>query len=124
MTINCTIFSQASDQIEDKVVNIFSPLRKKQKIMDKLQDNLEANIKGKDDHDVLSQGFFGEVKKKKKKDKHFLKTTLNSLHDNYFGHNLQQNNQKNIEVLNFTKKKMMTHILGFTNNLVHDDLVR
>jgi len=116
-----------------QVINIFSnsKLDKKEKPKNQTQSlikdilNKDIAIKQEEAH---SQGAdvtgFGEPKKKKKKDKHFLKTTLNTIHDNYYNVNLQEKNPKNIEVLNFAKKKIMTTILGFTNNLVFDDYVR
>ena len=115
-----------------QIISIFSQLTKKDQIMASLLNKIETDLKNKrsnndeEEHEV-QPGDFGEPKKKKKKDKHFLRTTLNAMHDNYLKYNSTERKpgaDKNIEVLKFTKKKMMASILGYTNNLVYDDMIK
>jgi len=101
-----------------EVLSMFSAHEKKEQILQSLIQEMEVNNKNvpKADDEIFNQG--SEVKKKKKKDKHNLRTTLNSIHDDYYRFNIQENKTKNIEVLNFSKKLMMKEIQGFTNELV------
>ncbi len=114
-----------SDTKSLNIINIFTPFSIKDTIMQNASQKAEAELKNNDkkkDDEIFQMN--GEVKKKKKKDKHFMKTTLNALHDNYMKHNMQEDNKKNLEVLNFAKRKMMGQILNFTNTLVSDDLLK
>jgi len=87
--------------------------------------NFQKSKSLKTDSDLFSQAkSSGDniVKKKKKIDKHFLKTTLNTMYDNYCTVNKKDENIINLEVLTNTKKIMMNTMLKFTNNLVYDDI--
>lgn len=101
-----------------EVLSMFSAHEKKEQILESLIQEMEVNNKNvpKACDEIFNQG--SEVKKKKKKDKHSLRTTLNSIHDDYYRFNIHENKTKNIEVLNFSKKLMMKEIQRFTNELV------
>ena len=114
---------------EIQIVNIFESKynERKEGIMNELTKVIKNKEKKntKTESEVFSQNISGSgeiVKKKKKIDKHFLKTTLNTMYDNYFDMNKKEDNFTGVEVLRSTKNKMMNTMLRFTNNLVYDDI--
>lgn len=108
-----------------EIVNIFSHLGRKEQILQNIFQKVEAEHKNEVKKDT--EIFGGEVKKKKKHNEHVLETNLNTLHQDFYNHQLYENKddkQNTLNVLKFTKKKMMKTILGFTNNLVSENSLK
>ncbi len=101
--------------------------QKKKQVLEDIQNAIErknrSHLKSESEEVFIQQESGDDLAKKKKKiDKHFLKTTLNMMYDAYLDLNKKEENSKTAEVLACTKNLMMSTMNKFTNNLVYDDI--
>ncbi len=109
-----------------KIKNILSTFPKKEQILKKMYQKVESELHKENQAENEIFNLVSEVKKKKKKDRSY-RTTLNLLHDQFYQHITQTNNNKDNkekDVLIHSKKKIMEKVIDFTNNLVVDDLIK
>lgn len=97
--------------------------RKKAILNDILKANLMKKKKSSNtESEIYVQQKSGETLKKKKKiDKHFEKTSLHTMYDNFFSVTKKEDNTIHLEVLRNTKNKMINSMMKFTNNLVNEN---
>jgi len=98
--------------------------RKKSILNDILKANLMKKKKSSNtESEIYMQQKSGEtlMKKKKKIDKHFEKTSLHTMYDNFFSMTKKEDNTIHLEVLKNTKNKMINSMMKFTNNLVNEN---